>query len=1107
MKKFLSVLLTLAMLMGIVFALPVTAFAEEGDGIEETYTYYLYNEAQWEEVYFYASRYDYGLGDYVYYMDAAEPGVKLEPSDINAPAGYDVYKVTVDTDYENIWFSNGAGDCSYNTPSSGESYNNNSCIWYNSLAESYGFLTTENGEWSYYYISDDAISVSNYYGYDEVVEIPEEINGVKVTTIESGAFWDVDSVSQIRIHKDITHVEGQIAGYCDNLSSFYIDPLNPVYEVRCNAIVEKTTNTLVQASNSSVIDAEDNIAIIGDSAFAYSVMESVDIPDTVTTIQDNAFNDCHNLQSIHIPASVTSIGYRAFAGCGNVTSITVAEDNEYYTDAGCNVIVEKAGKVLLKGCTNSTIPDYVEKIDGYAFESCSSYVLDTIPDSVTYIGESAFNYCYSITEVNIPASVTYIGKDAFVNCDDIVKITVDENNPVYYSGSSNAIIERETQTLILGCARTVIPQGVLVIGDSAFEGMTDLIKIDIPESVVKIDCDAFFNCTALRRAVIRNKDCEIIDWSVDFNTPLEEGADAVGSTISNNAYDVEDQTVIQGHIGSTAEVYASCAGRPFYDISKKYDTSVYFINSAGWENITAEAWLSNAEETKIKPLSVEKVEDIEDFDVYKVTFDDFYDSIIFSDGTGNEEALSPEEIYQPDWYYNWEDMIWYENLDELREGDNTGGGDDEYDYSGYYLIVDYADTDDDLLDVNPEEYVDDRYFYYDGETGNFRCDYYLYNGDKIKVVYFNGAEITEIYKPDGEDYYEITSAVEGMCTVYFNPDETANPDWSYGFINVVEYVCNHNYNSYGVCVDCYQLAPGVKAGLLGHRIVLDGYIAVEYYMVLSDEAVADTDSAMSFMVPNGNKKGELVLPVDYEFDNNGNDDVLSVGNNMYIFTCHISAKDIAGIIEAEFTTCGETIVIEDYSVKQYLEYILAEYEEYGAYEEELPLAKAMLNYGTAAQQYFDVNLGNLANNSDYMSDEDRVIAEVDFSSFAPTLNNGQAGVSYYGTALSLKSETAIKHYFYFENEEDVKNINIETSMNQVEVGKNGGYYEFKIKNLYAQNLDEMITLTIGDTTLTYSAFSFGYVIMNQEGNEELKTVLNAMHEFNVQAEIYSRTVD
>lgn len=99
----------------------------------------------------------------------------------------------------------------------------------------------------------------------------------------------------------------------------------------------------------------------------------------------------------------------------------------------------------------------------------------------------------------------------------------------------------------------------------------------------------------------------------------------------------------------------------------KYDTSVYFINSAGWENITAEAWLSNAEETTIEPLSVEKVEDIEDFDVYKVTFDDFYDSIIFSDGTGNEEALSPEEIYQPDWYYNWEDMLWYESLDELRE--------------------------------------------------------------------------------------------------------------------------------------------------------------------------------------------------------------------------------------------------------------------------------------------------------------------------------------------------------------------------------------------------------------------------------------------------------
>ena len=680
-------------------------------------------------------------------------------------------------------------------------------------------------------------------------------------------------------------------------------------------------------------------------------------------------------------------------------------------------------------------------------------------------------------------------------------------------------IEKETNKLIAGCAGTVVPESVVTIGEYSFYGMCNLIKIDLPESVAKIETNAFDECHALRRAVIRNSECEIEDGAVDYETPYDpeasEGEDEdgyplegpIGFTVTNGSYKMSGEVVIVGYVGSTAEKYATCAGRPFHDITQPYNTVVYFINSDNWENVTAEAYFSDAEGSKITPSSVEKVEDIEDFNVYALTFGDFYDSIVFSDGTSGEDFVSPTEDFHEGWYYNWADGNWYESLDELRsDDDDNESPDDPAYYAGYYLLIDYLDDEnnEDYLEVLPD---DNGWGYYFSEdiVNPYRCDYYLNPGDKIKVVYFDGESMRDFFAPNGEPWYEVAQDTEGYCTIYFDP--AGELESEYGYIDVVDYVCNHNYNSYGVCVDCYQLAPGVKAGLLGHQIVLDGYIAVEYYMVLSDEAVADADSAMNFMVPNGNKKGELVLPVDYEFDNNENDDVLSLGNNMYIFTCHISAKDIAGIIEAEFTTCGETIVIEDYSVKQYLEYILAEYEEYGAYEEELPLAKAMLNYGTAAQQYFDVNLGNLANNSDYMSDEDRVIAEVDFSSFAPTLNNAQAGVSYYGTALSLKSETAIKHYFYFENEEDVKNLNIETSMNQVEVVKNGGYYEFKIKNLYAQNLDEMITLTIGDTTLTYSAFSFGYMIMNQEGNEELKTVLNAMHEFNVQAEIYSRTVD
>lgn len=114
------------------------------------------------------------------------------------------------------------------------------------------------------------------------------------------------------------------------------------------------------------------VTTIGKSAFEDSSLKSITIPNSVTTIGEEAFENCDSLTSITIPNSVTTIGNSAFSNCDSLTSIT--------------------------------IPDSVTTIEGFVFYDCDSLTSITIPDSVISIGDDAFDDCESITIQCNPSS-------------------------------------------------------------------------------------------------------------------------------------------------------------------------------------------------------------------------------------------------------------------------------------------------------------------------------------------------------------------------------------------------------------------------------------------------------------------------------------------------------------------------------------------------------------------------------------------------------------------------------------------------------------------------------------------------------------------------------
>ena len=114
---------------------------------------------------------------------------------------------------------------------------------------------------------------------------------------------------------------------------------------------------------------------------------------------------------------------------------------------------------------------------------------------------SAFENCAGLTGVVIPEGVTEIGDFAFSNCPSLENILVSADNPSYVS-INNCCLSKDLRKLIFGCRSSIIPEGVSMIEESAFEGCVGLTSLVIPEGVKEIGWDAFSGCTGLTNIVI-----------------------------------------------------------------------------------------------------------------------------------------------------------------------------------------------------------------------------------------------------------------------------------------------------------------------------------------------------------------------------------------------------------------------------------------------------------------------------------------------------------------------------------------------------------------------------------------------------------------------------
>ena len=344
----------------------------------------------------------------------------------------------------------------------------------------------------------------NYIGSDAFYncKISEVTLPDSITTIGYRAYVSCTNLTTINIPASVTSIESAAFQGCINLKTFYVDPNNQYYSTSDDKSVlynkDKTT-LLSYPSAEGEISIPSTVQIIGDGAFAQSLITKIELHSSITSIGNSAFQSCSSLTEINIPNGVTSIGDSAFYSCSSLTNIELPES------------VTSIGSSAFAHCTNLlniNIQSSITFIPNNLFWCCSNLQTVTLPSTLETIDYDAFGYCYNLESINIPASVSNI-YIVFRNCKKL-KFFVDPNNNSYSTSDDNTMLFDKDKTTLLaypsasGNVDISENETIKCIGYNAFFECEELTNLILPDSVVSIETQAFTACHQLTSITLSN---------------------------------------------------------------------------------------------------------------------------------------------------------------------------------------------------------------------------------------------------------------------------------------------------------------------------------------------------------------------------------------------------------------------------------------------------------------------------------------------------------------------------------------------------------------------------------------------------------------------------
>ena len=366
------------------------------------------------------------------------------------------------------------------------------------------------------WLGDEACPLSNITLPDGVTNIGASafqgcigVNNIQIgaglTSIGDGAFYNCYHLSSVVIGPNVTSI-GASAFSGDG--SYFGDGACPLTSVIIpNSVTTLGDHAFYNCHELARITLSSHLTSIGVGAFSgydggiepphmmilSCPLSDIIIPDSVTNIGDNAFYNCQILTSVTIGTHVTTIGGSAFSGDNYIWFTPNVIDP---TDFACSL-------------TSVSIPNSVTTIGDNAFNGCQYLTRITFGVNLRSIGDSAFsgaasaypplNYTCPLTSITIPDSVTNLGNYVFYSCDKLTSVTlgrgVENVGTGLFSGVSGEFPDNyhpvSVSNYACGLTSIVIPDSVTNIGPSAFYNCSSLRSATVGKSVVSIGNSAF----------------------------------------------------------------------------------------------------------------------------------------------------------------------------------------------------------------------------------------------------------------------------------------------------------------------------------------------------------------------------------------------------------------------------------------------------------------------------------------------------------------------------------------------------------------------------------------------------------------------------------------
>ena len=396
-----------------------------------------------------------------------------------------------------------------------------------------------------------------------------------VTYIGSQCFESDKELVNVKLSSNIKRMESGAFGNCTSLTEITI-PKSLEEAGREYGFGMYDYGPFCGCTNLKTVKLEKGLTQIAGNLFMRCYgLENIDIPDTVTTIGENAFKLCTSLENVKMYNSIDEINGRAFAGCTSLKSVSLPDS------------ITGMGTEIFSGCTSLSsvkLPNKRVNIMSSTFEGCTSLTEITLPDTVTTIQDHAFKNCTALKTINWSKSITDIQSYAFENCDALTKLDIP--NTVTNIGEG-AFYECG------GLSAIAVPNSVKSLGSRAFENCDALAKVSISDSVTSMgekafyDCDAltdvklgtgitqiptscFEHCDVLPSVVLPYRISKVGDNAFKNCVALTETTIPRATTsISTSAFSYPAKMTVYGISGTYAETFANQQGMKFVDKAVK----------------------------------------------------------------------------------------------------------------------------------------------------------------------------------------------------------------------------------------------------------------------------------------------------------------------------------------------------------------------------------------------------------------------------------------------------------------------------------------------------------------------------------------------------------